>query len=101
MHMYVHNYTCEYTLLIILTMCLALLRVIEGAVHNLPDIHSHHAAKEILGVCEKACQGEIVIALVSGGGSALLPYPVEGVTLEEKCRVRICTCIIHVKLNHL
>ena len=35
----------------------------------------------------EASEKDIVIVLISGGGSALLPCPVEGVLLAEKARV--------------
>ena len=56
----------------------------EGAAHNLPDQPALCAAGEILRLCREAGEGEVVVAVVSGGGSALLPCPIQGVTLEEK-----------------
>ena len=64
-------------------------RVLEGAAGNLPDCQALSAACEILSLCCEAREGEIVVALVSGGGSALLPCPIQGVTLQEK---RTVTC---------
>lgn len=61
----------------------------EGAAHNLPDQLALCAANEILAVCREAREGEVVVAVISGGGSALLPCPVHGVTLEEKRMVTI------------
>ena len=62
-------------------------RVLEGAANNLPDLAALRAAEEILALCQGANEGEVVVALISGGGSALLPYPIEGVTLQDKCLV--------------
>jgi glycerate 2-kinase len=59
-------------------------RIMEGAAHNLPDQPALCAAEEILGVCRGAGEGEVVVAVISGGGSALLPCPIPGVTLDEK-----------------
>jgi glycerate kinase len=59
-------------------------RVLEGAAGNLPDCQALSAASEILSLCREAREGEVVVALVSGGGSALLPCPIQGVTLQEK-----------------
>lgn len=55
-----------------------------GAGHPVPDIWSLAAAREILSLLERAREGDLVIALVSGGGSAMLSAPVAGITAEEK-----------------
>ena len=62
-------------------------RIMEGAANNLPDHAALKAALEILRVCSSALEGEIVVAIISGGGSALLPCPIQGVELEEKRKV--------------
>jgi glycerate-2-kinase len=55
-----------------------------GAAHPLPDQAGYMAAKLCAEVAENAKAGELVLVLVSGGGSALIPYPVDSVTLQEK-----------------
>jgi len=55
-----------------------------AAGHPVPDIYSLAAAREILSVLERAGEGDLVVALVSGGGSAMLSAPVAGITMEEK-----------------
>ncbi len=55
-----------------------------GAGHPLPDQNGYDAAKVCAERLSSAQQGELVLVLVSGGGSALIPYPAEGITLEEK-----------------
>ena len=52
--------------------------------HPVPDIFSLAAAREILSLLERAGKGDLVVALVSGGGSAMLSAPAAGVTMEEK-----------------
>ena len=64
-------------------------RVYHGAEGNIPNDASAMAAIEIKKLVEKAasCKGvqeSILFVLVSGGGSALLPMPVDGVSLSEK-----------------
>lgn len=71
-------------------------RVIEGAANNLPDYQALCAAREILALCRGAGEGEVVIALISGGGSALLPCPLEGVELEDK-RMASGSCVHFVR----
>lgn len=55
-----------------------------GAGHPLPDQKGLQAAKKVAEKCHNAKENEWVLALISGGGSALLPYPVEGVSLADK-----------------
>ena len=62
-------------------------RICESAANNLPDAAAERAAKEILAVARRATADDLVMVLISGGGSALLPCPVQGVTLQEKRQV--------------
>jgi glycerate 2-kinase len=55
-----------------------------AAGHPVPDIFSLTAAREILSLLETAGKGDLVVALVSGGGSAMLSAPAAGITIEEK-----------------
>jgi len=51
--------------------------------HPIPSATNVKAAKEILGICEKSGKKDLVIVLVSGGGSALLSIPAKGIGLRE------------------
>lgn len=55
-----------------------------GAGHPLPDAAGLHAAKTIATRLSDTDPRELVLVLISGGGSALLPYPVAGINLAEK-----------------
>ena len=55
-----------------------------AAGHPIPDIFSLAAARETLSILERAGKGDLVVALVSGGGSAMLSAPAAGITMEEK-----------------
>ncbi|MGR9085457.1 MAG: glycerate kinase type-2 family protein [Gammaproteobacteria bacterium] len=68
------------------TVPLAGIEVI-GAGHPLPDESGYRAARLIAARILAAQENELVLILISGGGSALIPYPVEGVALSEKCKV--------------
>ena len=55
-----------------------------GASHPLPDEAGLNAALKCAERISNAQANELVLVLVSGGGSALLPYPVDSITLQEK-----------------
>ena len=59
------------------------IRIIEAA-HPVPDHNSLLAAEEILAAVAGLSEDDLVIALISGGGSALLVAPAEGLTLADK-----------------
>lgn len=59
------------------------IRIIEAG-HPVPDANSVKAAREMLDLLRTAEKGDLVLALISGGGSACLSLPVEGITLEDK-----------------
>lgn len=58
-------------------------RVLEAG-HPLPDENGLRGAEEIMGLLGEAGADTLVACLISGGGSALLVSPIEGITLEEK-----------------
>ena len=59
------------------------IEVIEAA-HPVPDAAGREAAGRILQAVQGLSADDLVIALISGGGSALLALPAEGVSLEDK-----------------
>lgn len=60
----------------------ASLRLHEAG-HPLPDERGVDAGREILALLEAARADDLVICLISGGGSALLTSPVPGISLED------------------
>lgn len=54
------------------------------ATHPVPDLAGVEAGKQILALAEQAGPDDLVIALLSGGGSALLVAPALGLTLADK-----------------
>ncbi len=65
------------------TTPLARLQTVEAG-HPVPDENGREAAERILKIAADAGTDDLVISLISGGGSALLPLPAPPVTLEEK-----------------
>ena len=57
---------------------------IVEAGHPLPDEAGRRAAERILDIAGAAQRDDLVICLISGGGSALLPAPVHGLGLQQK-----------------
>ncbi len=55
-----------------------------GAAHPLPDAAGLEGAKTIAERVRTAKENEWVLVLISGGGSALIPYPAGQITLQEK-----------------
>jgi len=59
------------------------------ASHPLPDDASVEAARRALDLAAGAGEKDLVLLAISGGGSALLCLPAEGITLEEKKAVTL------------
>jgi len=57
---------------------------VQEAGHPLPDENGFKGAQEIVRLLSNLTERDLVIFLISGGGSALLPSPRPGITLEEK-----------------
>ena len=51
--------------------------------HPVPDEAGEQAAREMLGAARAIKSVDLLLTLISGGGSALLSLPVEGVTLSD------------------
>jgi hydroxypyruvate reductase len=57
---------------------------VHEAGHPLPDSHSVTAALDILDAVHSLEPNDLVLALISGGGSAAMCLPVAGLSLEDK-----------------
>lgn len=68
---YGHSVPCRY------------IEVIEAA-HPVPDAAGYGAARRILDQVGSLTEDDLVLCLLSGGGSSLLVLPAGGVTLEDK-----------------
>ncbi|MBX5179576.1 glycerate kinase [Rhizobium lentis] len=68
-----YGYGCE-------TRCI---EIIEAA-HPVPDAAGFAAARRLMETVNRLTEDDLVIALICGGGSALLPAPPEGLTLEDE-----------------
>ncbi len=59
------------------------IEVVEAA-HPVPDAAGVTASARMLQMAQGLCEDDLVLCLISGGGSSLLALPAPGVTLEQK-----------------
>lgn len=62
------------------------IEVVEAA-HPVPDAAGLEAALRILALTQRLTEDDLVLCLISGGGSSLLTLPCEGLTLADKQRI--------------
>jgi hydroxypyruvate reductase len=58
------------------------IRVVEAG-HPVPDAAGENAARDILDLVRGARESDLVLALVSGGGSSLLSLPADGISMAD------------------
>ena len=76
------------------------IRQIEAG-HPLPDEAGLKGTEEILKLLEGADEKTLVICLLSGGGSALLVSPLDGITLDEKKEVNRFLLSVGARINEV
>ena len=59
------------------------IEIIEAG-HPIPDIYGYNATLKMLKVLAGLSKNDLVLCLLSGGGSSLLTFPAEGLSLEDK-----------------
>ncbi len=62
------------------------IEVVEAS-HPVPDAAGLAAAERILQLTQGLTEDDLVLFLISGGGSALLTLPADGLTLQDKQRI--------------
>jgi len=60
---------------------------LQRASHPIPDESGVTGASRMLDIVGKAEKNDLVICLISGGGSSLMPQPRSGISLEDKRKV--------------
>jgi len=63
-------------------LALSRIRVVEAG-HPVPDQQGEAAAREILALAQSLTPDDLLLVLVSGGGSSLLSLPVDSVPMED------------------
>ena len=64
----------------------ARIEIVEAA-HPVPNAAGEHAAARLLELAAGLTADDLALCLISGGGSALLTLPAEGLTLADKQRI--------------
>jgi len=64
------------------TEALKTIKIMEAG-HPVPDVNGLKAAQAIVDLALRADEKTLVITLISGGGSALIPYPWQGVDSDD------------------
>ena len=59
---------------------------VREALHPVPDAAGEAAAREMLGLVRGLGPEDLVLCLLSGGGSALLPLPRDGLSLDDMAK---------------
>jgi hydroxypyruvate reductase len=59
------------------------IEIVEAS-HPVPDEAGLHAAQRMLKLVQGLSPDDLVLCLISGGGSSLLPLPIDGLTLSDK-----------------
>ena len=62
------------------------IEIVEAS-HPVPDAAGLAAAQRILAMVQGLTKSDLVLCLISGGGSALLTLPADGLSLEDKQRI--------------
>jgi glycerate 2-kinase len=52
--------------------------------HPFPDARSEHAGRRAIAVAQGAHSGDLLVILLSGGASALMAAPIDGISLSDK-----------------
>lgn len=75
--------------------------IVTEAGHPLPDKAGIRGAIIIVELLKKTTETDLVFCLLSGGGSALLPLPLEGISLEDKQKITNEMLSVGATINEL
>jgi len=68
---------------------------------NQPTAKAVEGSKSMIQLAQEAKEGDLLLALISGGGSALMPLPCSGVSLEDKQKVTSLLSGTSASINEL
>ncbi len=61
---------------------------LHEASHPIPDKSGVEGTRRMLQIAEQAKKEDLVICLISGGGSSLMPLPRDGITIKDKREIK-------------
>jgi len=76
------------------------IQVFEAS-HPFPDKDGIDASKKIIEICKNAKENDLIINLISGGASSLLPLPADDITLEDKIKTTELLLIAGATIHEL
>jgi glycerate-2-kinase len=74
---------------------------LRGASHPIPDHEGIKGVDKMFDLTNGLTKHDLVITLMSGGGSALMPYPASGITLEDMRELTSLLLRAGVTINEL
>jgi len=60
---------------------------LQRANHPIPDLAGVKGARHMLDLVSQAKEHDLIISVISGGGSSLMPQPAKGVSLQDKGKI--------------
>ena len=76
------------------------IEIIEAA-HPVPDTAGLQASERMLAMLQGLTKNDLVLCLISGGGSALLTLPADGLTLADKQRINKALLISGANISEM
>jgi len=74
---------------------------LHEASHPIPDKSGVEGTRRMLKIAEQAKKGDLVICLISGGGSSLMPLPRDGITINDKRKITDTLLKCGAKINEI
>lgn len=62
---------------------LGYIEIVEGS-HPMPDESGYKASKRILAMMDRTTEHDLVLSTITGGSSALMSHPIDGISLEDE-----------------
>lgn len=74
---------------------------LRGASHPIPDHEGVKGVDRMLDLTNGLTKRDLVITLISGGGSALMPYPAQGISIEDMRELTSLLLMAGATINEL
>ncbi len=74
---------------------------LHGSSHPIPNQKGVSGVEKMMDLIDSAQENDLIICLISGGGSALMPFPAKEITLEEKQKITKDLLLAGANINEL